>query len=79
MQPSHRKYRIDNYFAAINLARDSKANAINIYKLKYPYDNYYLQNSAAKTEATKDENGAVVEGQPVKVDGTTYDFQKTRT
>ncbi|MCU0825675.1 MAG: hypothetical protein MUF77_13670 [Leptospira sp.] len=76
LQPSHRKYRIDNYFAAINLARDSKANAINIYKLKYPYDNYYLQNSAAKTEATKDENGAVVEGQPVKVDGTTYDFSK---
>jgi hypothetical protein len=44
--------------------------------LKYPYDNYYLLNSAAKTETSKDENGAPVEGQPVKVDGVTYDFSK---
>ncbi|TGL24554.1 hypothetical protein EHQ46_05460 [Leptospira yanagawae] len=76
LQPSHRKYRIELYFGAINLARDSKANAINIYKLKYPYDNYYLNNSLAKSEATKDESGATVEGQPVKIDGVTYDFTK---
>ncbi|WP_246051998.1 LIC11274 family protein [Leptospira idonii] len=76
LQPSHRKYRIENYFGAINLARDSKANAINIFKLKYPYDNYYLNNSQAKSEPTRDDNGQVTDGQPVKVDGVTYDFSK---
>ncbi|MDF3821226.1 hypothetical protein P3G55_15060 [Leptospira sp. 96542] len=76
LQPSHRKFRIENYFGAINLARDSKANAINIFKMKYPYDNYYLNNSQAKTEASKDANGAPVEGQPAKIDGVTYDFSK---
>lgn len=76
LQPSHRKYRIEHYFGAISLCRDSKANAINIFKLKYPYDNYYLFNSGAKAEGKKDETGKLVEGEPVKVDGSTYDFTK---
>ncbi|BDA80079.1 hypothetical protein LPTSP3_g30090 [Leptospira kobayashii] len=74
LQPSHRKFRIENYFGSISLSRDSKANAINIYKLKYPYDNYFLSNSQAKSEPVRDENGAYSEGQPVKVEGVTYDF-----
>ncbi|MDZ4725372.1 MAG: hypothetical protein SH817_04405 [Leptospira sp.] len=76
LQPSHRKYRIENYFGAINLCRDAKANAINIYKLKYPFDNYYLTNSQGKTEGKIDDTGKLADGEPVKVDGATYDFSK---
>jgi len=76
LMPTHRKFRIEQYFGAINLCRDAKANAINIYKLKYPYDNYYLFNSTAKADSVYDPKGEIVEGQPVKVDGVTYDFSK---
>ena len=74
LQPSHRKYRIEKYLGAINLARDAKFNAVNIFKMKYPYDNYYLMTSTGKSEDLKDKDGNVVPGTPVKLEGTNYDF-----
>lgn len=76
LNPEKRKYRIDKYFGAINLCRDSKANAANIFKLKYPFDNYFLQKSDAKQESWQDLDDNVVEGEVVKLEGVTYDFTK---
>jgi hypothetical protein len=76
MNPEKRKYRIDKYFGAISLCRDSKANASNIFKLKYPYDNYFLQRSDAKQESWLDMEDNVVEGKVVKLEGVTYNFDK---
>lgn len=76
LNPAKRRYRIEKYFGAINLCRDSKANAVNIFKLKYPYDNYYLQKSDAKMESWRDIDNNEVEGDIVKLEGVTYDFTK---
>src|SRR5690606_10363350 len=76
LTPRHRKYRIDLYFGAINLCRDAKANAVNIFKLKYPYDNYFLQKSDAKQESWRDMDNNLKEGEIVKLEGITYDFTK---
>lgn len=76
MTPRKRKFRIEKYFGAINLCRDAKANAVNIYKLKYPYDNYFLQKSDAKKESWRDMDNNLVEGDIVKLEGVTYDFTK---
>ncbi|MCC5814417.1 MAG: hypothetical protein JJT78_06650 [Leptospira sp.] len=76
LNPRKRKFRIEKYFGAINLCRDSKANAVNIFKLKYPYDNYYLQKSDAKRESFRDIDNNEIEGDVVKLEGTTYDFTK---
>lgn len=76
LSPRHRKHRIDTYVAAINLCRDAKSNAINIYKLKYPFDNYYLFRGDSKSEATKDKDGNVVPGQPVVISGVQMDYNK---
>lgn len=79
LQPSHRKHRIEHYIAAIQLCRDARANAINIFKLKYPYDNYYLFKSDAKTEAIKDDEGKAGPSEPVSLNGVTYDFSQNPT
>lgn len=76
MSQSKRKYRIEKYFGAINLCRDAKANAVNIFKLKYPYENYYLQKNDAKKESWRDIDNNEVEGDIVKLEGVTYDFTK---
>ena len=44
LQPHHRQIRIENYIKAIELCRQAKRNAENIYQLKYPYDNCALLN-----------------------------------
>ncbi|EQA37757.1 hypothetical protein LEP1GSC047_4040 [Leptospira inadai serovar Lyme str. 10] len=74
LQPSHRKYRIEYYLGAINLCRDARANAVNIFKLKYPYDNYFIQRSDAKTEELKNEYGEITPAEVVSIEGITYDF-----
>jgi hypothetical protein len=76
LEPKHRKYRIEKYLQVISLCRSAKNNAVNLFQLKYPYDNYYLYNSAAKSEMDKDQNGAVLPGagETVKIEGVTYDF-----
>ncbi|PJZ75521.1 LIC11274 family protein [Leptospira neocaledonica] len=74
LQPEHRKHRIEMYLGSINLCRDARANAMNIFKLKYPYDNYYLQRSDAKSEETRNEIGEITPGEVVSVEGVTYDF-----
>ncbi|PJZ68073.1 hypothetical protein CH373_04545 [Leptospira perolatii] len=79
LQPSHRKHRIEMYFGAINLCRDAKSNAINIFKLKYPYDNYYILRSDAKTEELKNEYGEVTAAEVVSLEGVTYDFSQNPT
>ena len=45
-----RKKRIENYLASIRMSRRAKVNAAFIYMLKYPYDNYALQNPYGTTE-----------------------------
>ena len=42
LDPKHRKYRIEQYMASIYKCRDARANAVNVFRLKYPLDNYYL-------------------------------------
>ncbi|MBM9501887.1 hypothetical protein JWG44_16655 [Leptospira sp. 201903071] len=79
LQPSHRKHRIEHYLAAIQLCRDARANAINIFKLKYPYDNYFLFKSDAKTEAIKDDEGKAGPSEAVTLQGATYDFSQNPT
>ncbi|TGM60949.1 LIC11274 family protein [Leptospira adleri] len=79
LQPSHRKHRIEHYLAAIQLCRDARANAINIFKLKYPYDNYFLFKSDAKTEAIKDDEGKAGPSDVVTLQGATYDFSQNPT
>lgn len=76
MDPRKRRYRIELYIAAVNLARDAKSNAINIFKLKYPYDNYYLQRPDAKQESWKDIDDNLIEGEVVQLEGITYDFTR---
>ncbi|XDD51482.1 hypothetical protein AB3N59_07015 [Leptospira sp. WS92.C1] len=79
LQPSHRKHRIEHYLAAIQLCRDARANAINIFKMKYPYDNYFLFKSDAKTEAIKDDEGVPGPSETVSLSGVTYDFYQNPT
>ncbi|TGK30978.1 hypothetical protein EHQ12_05960 [Leptospira gomenensis] len=79
LQPSHRKHRIEQYLGAIQLCRDARANAINIFKLKYPYDNYFLFKSDAKTEAIRDDEGKAGPSEPVLLQGVTYDFSQNPT
>lgn len=74
LQPVHRKFRIEQYLAAINLCRDARANAINIFKLKYPYDNYFIQRSDAKSEELRNEYGEITPAEVVSIEGITYDF-----
>ena len=47
--PQRRK-RITYYLKSIHLCRKAKANAGFIFMLKYPYDNYALQNPYGQTE-----------------------------
>lgn len=49
LQPVHRKYRIEKYLAVIARCRDAREAAVNIFKLKYPYNNYYLQKDDKTT------------------------------
>lgn len=62
IQPTHRKVRIEKYFAVIEKCRDARANAINIFMLKYPYDNYYLIEGQPKDK-------------PVVLENTTMEFR----
>lgn len=48
--PGQRRKRIDHYLKSIHLCRKAKANAGFIFMLKYPYDNYALQNPYGQTE-----------------------------
>lgn len=57
LTPKHRKYRIESYLAVIHKCREARANALEVFKLKYPYDNYYL--TAAETE---EKYGKLAEG-----------------
>ena len=50
MTLKQRRKRIDYYLKSIHLCRKAKANAGFIFMLKYPYDNYALQNPYGKTE-----------------------------
>jgi hypothetical protein len=43
LQPEHRKFRIEKYFDVIAKCRESRRAAFNVYALKYPHDNAYLQ------------------------------------
>jgi hypothetical protein len=43
LQPDHRKFRIERYLEVIARCREARTSAMNIFRLKYPYDNYYLQ------------------------------------
>lgn len=43
LQPEHRKFRIERYLETIARCRDARLAAINIFRLKYPYENEYLQ------------------------------------
>jgi hypothetical protein len=43
LQPDHRKFRIEKYIDVVTKCRDAKKVAFNIYSLKYPLDNEYLQ------------------------------------
>jgi len=49
LQPVHRKYRIEKYMDVIARCKDAREAAINLFKLKYPYDNYYLQKDEKTT------------------------------
>lgn len=49
LQPVHRKYRIEKYMDVIARCRDAREAAINLFRLKYPYDNYYLQKDDKTT------------------------------
>ena len=42
MEPIHRQERIDMYFKTVILARLAKYNAEMVYVLKYPHDNYQI-------------------------------------
>lgn len=57
--PDHVKKRIEYYLATIRLSRQAKENAYFIFQLKYPYDNYALQNPTGKTEKRDEKNGEV--------------------
>ncbi len=76
LDPRKRRYRIEHYFAAINLCRDAKSNAVNIFKLKYPYDNYYLQRPDARMESWRDIDNNEIPGEVVQLEGITYDFTR---
>ncbi|MCE9499464.1 MAG: hypothetical protein K8R21_03030 [Leptospira sp.] len=65
LEPVHRKFRIEKYIASISRSRDARSNAINIFKLKYPYDNTYLTR----------EDGKDKEGNPVVLEGVTMKFR----
>lgn len=63
LQPVHRKFRIEKYLDVIARCRDGREAAINLFKLKYPYDNYYLQKDDKTTLgkiATNDSKGEEV-------------------
>ncbi len=49
LQPVHRKYRIEKYLDVIARCKDAREAAINLFKLKYPYDNYYIQKDDKTT------------------------------
>lgn len=67
----HRALRIDYYLDSIYLARRAKLNAEFIFGLKYPYDNYYLQNPFGKTETTRNKTG-----ESVTTDGVTMNWSE---
>ncbi|MCB1177576.1 MAG: hypothetical protein KDK36_08375, partial [Leptospiraceae bacterium] len=43
LMPQHRKYRIERYLEVIARCREARMSAMNIFRLKYMYDNEYLQ------------------------------------
>ncbi len=43
LQPEHRKFKIERYLEVIARCRDARLAAMNIFRLKYPYENEYLQ------------------------------------
>jgi hypothetical protein len=43
LQPDHRKYRIERYIEVIARCREARLSAMHIFRLKYPYENEYLQ------------------------------------
>ncbi|MBX7059296.1 MAG: hypothetical protein K1X75_14620 [Leptospirales bacterium] len=51
INPDQRRNRIELYIASIHLARMAKMNAAFLFALKYPFDNYALQNPFGQTEA----------------------------
>lgn len=54
LKPTMRKYRIEQYFASISKCKDAKAAAINVFRLKYPYENNFLfANSPKEAEIAK--------------------------
>lgn len=61
IEPHHRRMRIEFYVSSIQLCRQAKRNAENIFALKYPYDNYALLNPSGKSEKLKDKAGEVPE------------------
>ncbi len=69
LEPTHRKFRIEKYLASIARCRDARSNAINIFKLKYPYDNYYLLTADGKDKEGKE---VVLEGVSMKFRDNPY-------
>jgi len=55
LQPEHRKYRIERYLEVIARCREARLAAMNIFRLKYPYENEYLQKDE-KVELEKVSN-----------------------
>ncbi len=43
LEPQHRKFRIERYLEVIARCREARSAAMNIFRLKYVYDNEYLQ------------------------------------
>lgn len=70
LNPTHRKYRIESYLATIHKCREARANALEVFKLKYPYDNYYL--TAAETEKQNPDYGDVVKGNNSQVNALAF-------
>lgn len=61
LNPEHRKQRIEMYFNVIARCRESRMAAMNIFRLKYPNDNYYLQEKNDEaSDVIKDEKNVNV-------------------
>ena len=73
LSSEERKKRIGYYFDTIELCKKAKVNAIQTFRLKYPYNNYYLYN----IEAKKNEK-AEGESNRVYIEDHTMDFTKNK-
>ncbi|MEM7180957.1 MAG: hypothetical protein AAF518_08585 [Spirochaetota bacterium] len=50
LKPEMRKYRIERYLASITKCKDAKAAALNVFRLKYPYENAFIHANSPKED-----------------------------